>query len=405
MRASLIMIGDELVSGRVQDTNGHWLANRLSRRGLSPRRVLLVRDDEGDLREALRSCWADSKLVVTTGGLGPTPDDKTKAILSTFFSAPLEHHPEAWELARKHYARRRRTVPPENTYHLLPRGFAPLPNPHGLAPGLFFSQDDKILACLPGVPREMEMMAEDELFPRLETPSPPEVLTVRTHGVTEEDIFLKLCPGLWERMSSFGKVSSLPRSTGIDLHITLTSSPDELKKILGDSPLNPHIWQFGNISLPALILKKMKKRNLTLALAESATGGLLSSLITDVPGASDSFLGSVTAYNNRIKHGVLSVPMECLRTDHGPVNAGTARAMAKGALKLYGSDLAIAITGLAGPPSPSDSRPVGSLVIGTATAQGDVNAKEYHFTGTRQQIKERFAIAGLFDLLVLLNNS
>ena len=403
MRASLILIGDELVSGKVHDTNGFWLAQQLSLRGIHPRRIYLIEDDKQSLDESLRQCWKASDMIIVTGGLGPTPDDRTKNILSQFFSVPLEHHESAEKMVLQHYSRKNRPVPTENTYHLLPKGFAPLFNPCGLAPGLFRSEEGKVLACLPGVPREMRAMAEQELFPRLETASPADILTVRTYGVTEEDIFLKLCPGLWERLSAFGKVASLPRNTGIDLHITLSAPrKNELKDLLKDSPLNNHIWQFGTLSLPALILKKIGDKNLTLSLAESATGGLMSSMLTDTPGASRSFMGSLVAYDNDIKKRILSVPEEHMGPPHQAISVETARSMAEGVQKLFNTDLAVALSGLAGPPGVEDVRPVGTLVLGTASSHTSSQAREYQFSGNREQLKERFALTGLFALLPLI---
>ena len=400
MRASLILIGDELLNGKVQDTNGSWLAQQLFFRGIFCEKISLVNDDEGELSKVLSQCWNDSDMVITTGGLGPTPDDKTKQILSHFFSAPLEHHPEAEKLTKKHYSRRNRPLPEKNTYSRLPHGFSPLFNPCGLAPGLLLDKDNKILASLPGVPREMKMMAKQELFPRLKIAYPPNILTIRTHGVTEEDIFLKLCPELWKQLASFGKVASLPRNTGIDLHVTLSNPrSEEIKKLLNESPLKSHIWQFGTLSLPSLVLKKIEEKTLTLALAESATGGLMSSLLTDIPGSSKSLIGSVIAYSNAVKKNILSVPEKYLRTHGGPVNADTARAMATGVQKIFDSDLAISITGIAGPPTPDDNGPVGTVVIGTAIGNDSAEAFPYRFSGTREQLKERFALTGLFRLL------
>ena len=401
MEASLILIGDELVSGKIPDTNGTWLAQQLSRQGIRPRNISLIKDDEEGLTRALSQARNHTDIVVVTGGLGPTPDDRTKTILSHFFSAPLEHHISAEEMVRQHYARRNRPIPEGNSYHLLPRGFAPLFNHCGLAPGLLLDKKGKTFAFLPGVPREMKMMAERELFPRLPVATPADVLTVRTRGVTEEDIFLKLCPQLWQQLESFGQVASLPRSTGIDLHITLSAPKgDGIKTMLNNSPLKEHIWQWGDLSLPALILQKLAAKKLTLGLGESASGGLMASLLTDIPGASNHFRGSVVAYNNAIKKSVLSVPEECLAK--GAVSADTAKAMARGVQKLFDTDLAVAITGMAGPPTPADHHPVGTLVVGTVIRGQAPQAREHHFAGIREQLKERFALTGLFALLPLI---
>ena len=273
MEASLILIGDELIAGKVCDINGRWLAEKLLQQGISVRDIRIVKDDSQGLSEALSQCQQQSPIIITTGGLGPTPDDRTKKILSKFFAAPLQDHPSAREMVEQHYRRRRRPIPPQNAYHRLPSGFSPLFNPCGLAPGLFYKNGDTILAALPGVPREMRMMAEQELLPRLPRLSSPQKMTVRTRGLTEEDIFLNVCPGLWDDISTFGSLSSLPTPTGIDLHITLSpsASSEELVTLLKNSKLGPHVWQFGNLPLPALLLKEARERGLTLALAESAT--------------------------------------------------------------------------------------------------------------------------------------
>ena len=230
---------------------------------------------------------------------------------------------------------------------------------------------------------------------------------IRTQGVPEEKIFFEMCPTLWKDLEVFGKVSSLPHTIGIDIVISYhgninfhKKNQDQIKKLILTTPLKDHVWQWGNSSVAELVLTKAKDSKYTFAFAESCTGGLASSKITDLAGASAVYFGSIISYDNSIKENVLKVNPQTLK-DFGAVSIETAKEMAMGARLLLKTDYAISITGIAGPDGGYEGKPKGTVAIGYASKERN-GAELFLFPGDRIKLKDRFSDKALLTLLELM---
>ena len=412
MKAQIIIIGDELLNGRITDLNGPFLANWLFCQGIELEKTLIIRDQEEPLMQALTDAWENVDLILTTGGLGPTQDDLTKTLLARFFQKDLHENEYAKSLVLKHYERiNKEWTPAHNGYHILPEDFFPVENGNGLAPGLgyFCGENRKLLLAAPGVPRELVAMTNeqwthiihDKLAPNLED---QQQVVIRTRNIPEEHLFVELATQLWEDLEKFGKVSSLPQIMGVDILITFRSSHEEyenrltqIKSIVEKTPIAPNIWQWGNLSVEEFVIKRAKEKGIKIALAESCTGGLSAHRLTNVSGSSSVFMGSAVTYSNEAKESILGVQSESLKS-FGAVSDQVAMEMAKGALEKYSADIAISHTGIAGPTGGSKEKPVGTVSIGIATAKEN-KAKTYQFRGDRERLKWRFSEKGFFSLL------
>jgi nicotinamide-nucleotide amidase len=410
--AKLIVIGDELLTGKIKDANTIEIARWLESQGFNLKQVLLSGDNPQELKEAISDAWNSVDLVLTTGGLGPTPDDVTKATLGEVFQGELGENLIAREMAINNYARiGQEWSPQKNSYHLIPNGMEPIENPQGLAPGLSKVAADKgkLFMAAPGVPRELKAMMAgpfvgllDKVFPQRENDN--QVLTLRSFGVPEEKIFFELMPNLWEELSKEGKVSSLPQILGVDIHLTFKGTKEDLaakkekwQQQLRASPMGPHIWAYEAIALEDYVVREAAKKKLTVSLAESCTGGLVAHRLTNVSGSSSVFKGSIVAYANEVKTQILAVKEDTL-IKHGAVSIETAREMALGAQKVTQSNLAISLSGIAGPGGGSPDKPVGTVCIGECFSPGEAEAKLYKFRGDRDYLKLRFSEMALHRL-------
>lgn len=407
LSVELVIIGDELLSGRTKDANGPVLARFCQRLGAQLRRVHIIGDELEEISHTLLQASQNSDLVICSGGLGPTPDDRTKKALAQMLKVPLEESELAISLLKIHYGRLKREWTPQiNHYNLIPKGVGPLHNSRGLAPGLQALYNNKTFVFLPGVPLEFEAMLEEHfgqmvlsLAPELK---PKPILSIRTHGIAEEKIFGELCPGLWDELEAFGKLSSLPHYSGVDLILSATemmTSEQEIvweqnvRELIQRKAIKEHIWQWGELSLPSYLLQKCRERKWTLGFAESCTGGLASSMITDIPGSSDQFMGSIICYSNQIKKQQLGVKDETLN-EYGAVSFACAEELAQGLRKTLNVDLAVSFSGIAGPGGGSVEKPVGTVSIAVATPKGTTSSL-FHFHGSRELLKRRFAAKGM----------
>lgn len=407
----MLVIGDEILNGRTKDLNAQYLAKFLQKNGLHFKRAEFIRDDEIEFRSILTKALLDADIIITSGGIGPTLDDLTKKCLADYFSKPIEPSYEVEKVVTKNYERFMRTwVPGHNYYHHFPKDFLCFNNPKGLAPGLGFFDEKtkKLVLAAPGVPREFEAMVSEEFFPTIQNLFSHRLqknyqTIVRTHSVPEEKIFGELCPELWEDLSKFGKVSSLPHIIGIDIIVSYTGddkthleNQQKIHNIFKNSNLKDHIWQFGNLDLNQLLLNTLLEKKITIGFAESCTGGLCSSKITDLSGASDVFMGSIICYSNEIKHNTLAVNKTTLEK-HGAVSIEVAKEMALGAREKLGVDIAVSVTGIAGPLGGSVDKPVGTVCFGVAS-KNHVWTYKHHMPGDRVKRKDRFSEYALWLL-------
>ena len=402
----IITIGDELLLGFTIDTNGAYLARQLATIGLRVVRRMSVGDDPAEIEGAVREALDRTGGVITTGGLGPTADDRSKAAVASVFGRGLEIDQEhvAW-MKERWRTRFGREMPASNMAQAaLPVGATKLTNNHGSAPGVFISDDRGWVAMLPGVPREMRGMTDDTLMPLLASRFPSSAVvrsrTLRTTGVAESLLGDKLGP---LELGDGVSLAYLPAPEGVDLRVTISG----LDATLADQRLEnaaaiirntigPSIYGEGNDDLAAIVLERCRAKQLKIAVAESCTGGLLGARLTAIPGSSDVVVGGVIAYDNRIKRDMLGVA-DAQLSEHGAVSEEVARAMAAGARTRFKASVGIGITGIAGPGGGTPDKPVGT-VCSAVDLDGAVVGRRFNMIGDRDEIRRRSAQAAL-DML------
>lgn len=408
MRFGLLLIGDELLDGKTTDANTKHLGTFLHGLGLSLSHTLATSDDDDEIAKCLSLLYTELScdIVITSGGLGPTPDDKTKLAFGKYFKQDIVQREDVAQLVTEQYlAFGREWTVGQNNYDYFPKDFVALRNPIGLAPGLLHFHDNgtKALACAPGVPREFAAMLKESIYPVLSTHfklvgRDTKRLCVRTLGVPEETIFFKLAPTLWRDLEELGSVASYPHAMGVDIVVRPNQKSqsgwlEQGIELIKSSAVAPHIWQIGEEELAPFLINLLREKKLTLSFAESCTGGLAASLITDISGSSDIFLGSFVTYANEMKVSSLGVKPQSLE-QFGAVSTQVASEMAMGARKNSGSDIAVAFSGIAGPGGGSEQKPVGTVAIAISSRFGEF-AEIFQFKGGRELLKLRFALKGL----------
>lgn len=401
--AELVIIGDELLAGAVNDVNIGYLTSKLLEIGLSVSRVTVTGDDPITLEKVLSEALQSSRLVISSGGLGPTSDDPTRAVAARLFGRELYSNKSLLTLIRKRYARLGRKVSNLGaTQALVPRGAILLGNPVGAAPGIVLVRDRSTLILLPGVPSEVRAITESGLLAYLSENfqlSKRHILLVRTSGKVETELQELLTPFLFSHEGL--KISYLPKRGTVDLRLEASSERrlglalKEIRKLLGQA-----IYATGEKSLAEAVGELLLKQNATLSVAESCTGGMLASAIVDVAGSSRYFLGGIVSYSNEAKESLLGVP-HMLITRYGAVSPEVAQAMAEGARERFGSTYAVSITGVAGPGGGTKAKPVGLVYI-CAAGPGVVKVERTFFPSTRIIIRERSVVLALALLRTLL---
>jgi nicotinamide-nucleotide amidase len=404
-RGELVTIGTELLLGFTVDTNAAFLGQALSAVGVRIVRRASVADQPGDIRAAVDEALARSALVITTGGLGPTRDDMSKHVIAELLGMPLQFDEVVWQAVLARHRRFGR-VPAESNrgQAMVPAGGVALPNPWGTAPGLWLDSPRGTVIMLPGVPLEMRMLVEHEVLPRLTARSAATVIrsaTLRTCGVPESTLAERV--GDLEDALAPLTLAFLPGVAGVDLRLTAWDIAAMEADILlrgGIDRLRARAaeWAYaeGDTDLAAIVLDQLRAFGCRLAVAESCTGGLLGGRITGIAGSSDVFLGGVIAYDNRVKQQFLDVPEATLAT-HGAVSAETAAAMAAGAAARFGAEVAVAVTGIAGPGGGTDGKPAGTVWFGF-WRDGQADTQKSVFGGTRSEVRERAVQGALMGL-------
>jgi nicotinamide-nucleotide amidase len=407
MLLEIITIGDELLLGYTVDTNAAHLARELASIGVSIVRRATVGDDANDIASAVRDALDRTGAVITTGGLGPTSDDRTRPAIAELFGRDLVPDEERWEALRALWKERGRGEIPETnrTQIMIPRGATVLTNRHGTAPGIWLEDErGRWCAMLPGVPREMRGMLADELFPRLTArlDGQQRVVvrsrTLRTTGVAESKLAELLGP-LADGIDGLS-LAYLPGQEGVDLRLTARDlAPDAADAALtgGIAALREiaarYAYAENQTDLASVVLNECDARGLTIAVAESCTGGLLGARLTAISGSSSVVIGGVIAYSNGVKKGLLGVTTESLER-HGAVSEEVASEMATGVRRRLGVDIGVSITGVAGPGGGTPDKPVG-LVWMAVDVRGDVRTHGSRFIGDRAEIRFRATQAAL----------
>jgi nicotinamide-nucleotide amidase len=411
MKIGFLIIGSEILDGKITDLNTKILSEYLRSHHEEIHESMVVRDTKSDIEHGLRELFHTHDVVITSGGLGPTKDDITKETIASFFGKKIIFNPDALKISEDNYKRFHRTFPGKNhTYSYLPEDFSPLSNTMGFAPGFYTKHQNKFLFSAPGVPREFKRMIEDHLFhmisEKLEKKTFLKHVIMRTKYIPEEKIFQEVDTLLWDKLSHYGEVSSLPNLMGVDIGVKVrASSEEELEKkvvelhsIFEKSPLHKNIWGEGRETLEEKIIKLCNLKNIKFGFAESASGGLCSHRITGVPGSSQSFMGSVVCYDEKIKQDILGVKKETL-LNHSAVSSETATEMAMGLLEKFHLDIALSITGYAGPGGGTPENSVGTVFIGKAKRDKTVEVQKLNLFGDREILKQRFSQVALFTLL------
>ena len=404
MTAAVLSTGTELTRGELVNTNATWLADSLTGLGFDVVALDTVGDDTARLRDALVRLGAEHRLIVCTGGLGPTTDDLTTATVADLLQVPLERDQTSLAAIEERLSRFGRPLAHSNAKQAdFPRGATILPNAWGTAPG-FAVRIGRALACfLPGVPREMQPMFEAHVVPLLE-PLPRAIrrqIRLRTFGLPESEVNDRLAGIAAAYGVTLGYRASLPEievkvlaesASQAEADRNARAAADEVRARLGPTV----VYGEGTQSFPASLLELLGERGLTLAIAESCTGGLAEELLTRVPGASRVFWGGVVAYQNEVKTKLLGVDPRLLAAN-GAVSREVACAMAEGVRAALGASLGLSFTGIAGPDGGTADKPVGLVHFALARAGGTL-AVEKVFVGTREQVRRRAVFAG-FSLI------
>lgn len=409
MNAILINIGDELLIGQVVNTNAAWMAAELERHDIHVSRIVTIADDLNDIERTLDEA-EHTDVVLITGGLGPTKDDITKEALCRHFGAKLIINQPAYDNVSDYFARRGLPLSDINKMQgMVPDCCEALLNKVGTAPGMWFERDGRIVVSLPGVPHEMRWLMSTYVLPRLSKRMGREAIlhkTILTCGIGESFLAEKIAA--WEDalpqnfrlayLPDAGKVRLRLSAHGQD-HAELQAQMDgEIEKLAALIP--EHIYGYDNETLASAVGKTLLRRGVSLATAESCTGGTLAHRITEVAGASQYYVGGVVSYSNELKMNLLGVRRTTLE-QFGAVSEQTACEMAVGCRMRLHTDYAVATTGIAGPTGGTDEKPLGTVWIAVASPEG-VAAHKYIFATTREQHQERTANQALTDLLDVL---
>jgi nicotinamide-nucleotide amidase len=404
MHIEVVTIGDELLLGYTIDTNAAYIARVLAVEGVEITRRTTVGDTAPAIAAAVREALDRTGAVITTGGLGPTSDDLTKPSIAALFGRAmvLDEEHLAWMEERFTRIFQRPMAASNRQQAMLPAGARKLRNNHGSAPGIWLEDErGRWVAMLPGVPRELRGMLADTLVPivRERSGAARRVVrsrTLRTTGVGESliaDRVATLADGVGDV-----DIAYLPNPEGTDLRLTVRgAAPEDADRRLADSAARLHtvlddaIYGEDDADLAAVVLDLCRTRSLTIAVAESCTGGLLGARLTAIPGSSDVLLGGVIAYANAVKTTLLGVPAAMLR-EHGAVSEPVVRAMASGARAATGARVGLAITGVAGPGGGTDEKPVGTVWIAT-DVEGEIDARKTRLIGDRAEVRQRAAQA------------
>jgi len=408
--AEMIFSGDELLRGDTANTNQLYLGERLLGLGIFATHALCVTDDLAAMVAAVEDSLARRPvLLVLSGGLGPTEHDLTREAVAEALGRPLEHHEELLDQIRARFASRGFVMGDSNRKQaLIPRGASAIPLT-GTAPGFYLQHDRTLVIALPGVPWELRQMWEDTVEPLLQTRGTAQaagsfsdaqaVRRIRTFGIGESTLAEMLAGLNWHDPEA--TIGTRAHLDGVTIILRGPASAEGRRKL--DSvqqqvlaALGDRVYGDNGDELPEIAGALLRGAGLTVAVAESCTGGLLGKKLTDIAGSSDYFLGGVTAYDNRVKTQVLGVSAGLL-ADKGAVSEEVAAAMAEGVSRLLGADCALSTTGVAGPAGGTEAKPVGLVYVGSVV-KGVTLVEQMRLPGQRDQVRERAAYAAL-DLL------
>jgi len=397
MKAEIISIGSEILKGQIVDTNANFIAQKLTKLSIDLNYISAVGDNQKMLLSLFKKAFNRSDLIITTGGLGPTEDDITYQTIGRALNLKLIKYPEAEEHLRKFLNRINIKISPSNLKQIyLPEGAKIIINQYGTAPAMILEKDNKIICSFPGVPHEMKNLIEENLIPYLKENFPPSIIKkskiLKVTGLGESSVN-ELIRDYINRQTNFS-FGIYANPEDIQVQVTteapsekeveklLQSSVNQLTKILGN-----YIYGSDEETLEEVVGKLLKTKKLTVAVAESCTGGMLGEMITRIPGSSEYFQGGVISYNTKVKEDLLKVPPEVIKK-YGEVSEEVARLMAEGVRINCHSDIGISITGIAGPGGATEKKKVGLVYMALSDGEKIITQKHQLFRN-RQLVRLR----------------
>ena len=404
MKAEILAVGTELLMGQIANTNAQYISSKLPDVGIGVYYHSVVGDNPNRLQESLKTALERCDIVITTGGLGPTQDDLTKETIAGVFSKRLVLHEESLNFIKSYFNRVGRQMTHNNEKQAyMPEASIILKNNNGTAPGCIIEQGSKVVVMLPGPPSEMKPMFDDYVLPYFKKKSGflIESKFLRVFGIGEsamETLIIDLIDGQTNptiaTYAKEGEVTlrvSAQVKAGEDSEIILKPVIDEIKKRAGDC-----LYSDTDQSLDSVVAKLLLEKDITIATAESCTGGLVAETLTNYPGISRVFMGGAVTYSNEAKEEILGVNKQTLEK-YGAVSRETAAEMAEGIRKRLKTDIGISITGIAGPDGGTVEKPVGLVYIGLSSEKGTLT-KELRLSGNRKRIRTVTALHA-FDII------
>lgn len=401
MKVYILTVGDEILIGQIVDTNSAWMARQLNLQGAEVVRIQSVGDEPDAIRRSLEEGLAVADVVLMTGGLGPTKDDITKNALASFFNVELVFDEGTYDRIQRIFRQLGRdTTEAHRGQAYMPEQATLLPNKMGTAPGMWMEKDGRVIISMPGIPYEMRYLMEQEVLPRLKAHFPGQPIahrTILTVGEGESRIAERI-EAFEDQLPRHIKLAYLPNLGKVRLRLTgrgkeerllqqeLDQAARQLQEIIPDL-----IYGYEQEELEEVIGRMLSNRKLYLGTAESCTGGYLAHRITSIAGSSDYFRGGIVAYSNEIKERLLGVRRQTLE-DHGAVSRETVLEMATGALTALQTDIAVSISGIAGPGGGTPEKPVGTIWMAIAGKEhaeaqkvqaGKDRLKNIEFTGVQ----------------------
>lgn len=415
MKADIISIGDELLKGHRVNTNAPFIAKALGSIGIPVQRIVTCSDDPESIRSTIVASLETADLVLVTGGLGPTKDDRTRRSVQEMLGRGLTFYQDAYDRIAEFFRRRGREITDDmRDQAMVIEGSVPVPNTKGTAPGMIIDCaprfGNRYLVLMPGVPTEMEAMMNLTVIPFFEPLSGSFIrhTPVMTMGIGESMLARRIAD-VEDRLPEHTTLSYLPHAAGVSLMVSTYGTAREAverenRQVIDAivSKASEFVYATSDASLEEVLVHLLIERGLTVAVAESCTGGLIASRLTDVPGSSACFLQGIVTYSNEAKQSLLGVSPGTLER-HGAVSEHVALEMARGCLERSGADIAVATTGIAGPGGGTAEKPVGMLCLAVASRMDDgsvgADALTFSMHGDRSQNKIRFSEAALRALL------
>lgn len=391
--AHIITIGNELLIGDTVNTNASWIGSKLTETGFSVKKMISIPDDFDPITESISASLKHADLTIVTGGLGPTHDDITKKAVAELFESELVENEIVFNHIKKIFEKRGFVLSESNRKQaFVPEVCEVLFNKQGTAPGMWFERDGNYLAVLPGVPYEMRHLMDKQVSKKIAKyfPEPGKVITeyFKTAGIPESTLSDKV-GNLDEYTSNGVGIAYLPNPSGVTIRIS-ANSEDKLVKLREKLQRRAGDYIYGkgkNLSLAEVVGELLVKNNLTIAVAESCTGGMLANEITNIPGSSNYMTGGVVAYSNEVKKNILGVSQKSL-DDEGAVSKTVSMQMAKGVAEHLNADIGVSTTGIAGPGGGTEEKPVGLVWMGF-WINGNHFALRSMFSNDRLVNKER----------------